>query len=386
MRALVALPWEQDPNDPEEAVVRDDYDTPLETLGYPAKYEVKDPRGTRWMLTRTVIDEDTYLYEHQADEQDLASEDVGSVWLDKAAKCWRIKCELHVMRLLKRVFERIPKETPDGVAPLADTPENCKTLAWFLLGQPMTISDDDADYLRVRAEGETRRLRSVAKVLAGKYEPTTFRIAVPPYSYQYLPAELCLASGGLLCGDEVGVGKSLEGALLISDPRARPSLLVVPPNLIPQWLEKLQEYLPGIRVHVLKTGTPYALPSPFPDVLVCSISKLAGWSSALAKRVKSVVYDEVHSFCHEWAPPKEPGAPRERIKKYEAALYLRDHVDYVMGLTGTPIKNYGGEVRVVMNIIQKDALGTPKEFGLEWANGCQTEKAVVTDPKRSGRT
>ena len=73
-----------------------------------------------------------------------------------------------------------------------------------------------------------------------------------------------------------------------------------------------------------------------------------------------------------------------RTQKYAAALHLRDHVRYRIGLSGTPIKNYGGEVRVVMNVILPDALGTEKEFGREHCGGSYGEKARVKDPDALG--
>jgi superfamily II DNA or RNA helicase len=310
---------------------------------------------------------------------------VGRVWLDAAAKRWVIQCEPDVMLRLKRIFERIPKEAM-GRAPLADSPLNAKELLWFMMGYRLRIGAADKLYLKRRAREEVLRQRALTRVLSGDYQPSGFRVAITPWDFQYLPAELCLAAGGVLCADEVGLGKTLEGALLLSDPRARPGLVVCPTHLVAHWQDKLAEYLPGIRTHALRKGTPYPLTQgprgremPFPDVILCTYAKLAGWAETLAGLVKTVVYDEVHNLCHEWAVPYE-----RLVKKYAAALHLRDHVPYRLGLSGTPIKNYGGEVRVVVNVLLPDALGTDEEFGRDHCGGARGEKARVRDPDALG--
>ncbi len=312
---------------------------------------------------------------------------LGSVTRQPEKRRWIVECEPHALRKLKRWFDGIPKDTPGDRAPIADSPSNCKDLLWFMAGMPLRVSAEDRAYLQDRAHVEKVREQSVTRVLTGAYTPTKFNVALEPWPFQYLPAELTLAAGGVLCADEVGLGKTLEASLLISDPRARPALVVCPAQIVAQWEERLKQYLPGIRVHTLRKRTPYPLTQgprgkaePMPDVVICTYAKLAGWSATLATFVKAVVYDEVHNLCHEWADPQKT----RRVMKYEAAIYLRDHVPYRLGLSGTPIKNYGGEARVVMGVLLADSLGTEKEFGAAWCNGSGGEKAQVTDPKALG--
>lgn len=305
---------------------------------------------------------------------------VGKVWLDRAKRLWMIQCEPATMRVLKRMFERIPKDTPTGIAPLVDSPQNCKSILWFMAGAELEIGAEDLVYLREQAEKEKARSKAVRRVLTGKYEPPTFKLGIEPWPFQYLPSQLCLAAGAVLCADEVGIGKSLESALIIADPRARPALVVVPAQLVGQWEERLKQYLTGLRTHVLKKRTPYDLPQPMPDVFITTYAKLAGWADALKNIVNSVTYDEVHNLCHEWADTSRT----QRVAKYEAALVLRDHVRFRCGLSGTPIKNYGGEIRTVTNVLMEDALGTAKEFGREWCNGATGEKALLEDPHALG--
>ncbi len=316
----------------------------------------------------------------------MIEDQAGEVRFDHVGKRWVVICEADVMHRLKRVFERIPKSAM-GAAPLADSPFNAKELRWFLMGYPMAMSAEDRAYLERRAEEEVVRQRSLSKVLRGEYTPTKFQVALKPWDFQYLPVELCFAGGGVLCADEVGLGKTLEGTLLISDPRARPALVVCPTHLVAHWQAKLAEYLPGIRVHAVKTGKPYPLTRdgrgrelPHPDVILCTFAKLAGWAELLATVVKSMVVDEVHNLCHEWSDSNQT----QKVKKYAAAIHLRDRVPYRMGLSGSPVKGYGGEIRTVMNVLLQDPLGTQEEFGREHCGGYGGEKARVKNPDALG--
>ena len=97
------------------------------------------------------------------------AEYAGFITRDPVKRQWAIACEPHVMRMLKRFFERIPKETPTGVAPLADSPANAKTLLWFMAGQPLKVSEADMAHLRTQAQIEATRQRGLTRVLTGKY-------------------------------------------------------------------------------------------------------------------------------------------------------------------------------------------------------------------------
>lgn len=312
---------------------------------------------------------------------------VGRMIRQPEKRRWIIAAEPHVMRKLKRWFEGIPKDTPGDHAALQDSPVNCKDLLWFMGNMPLQVSAEDERYLRERADVERERERAVVRVLTGAYAPTEFKVGITPWPFQFLPAELCLAAGGVLCADEIGLGKTLEGALLISDPRARPALVVCPKQIVKQWVDRLGEYIPGIRTHVLRTCTPYPLTrgtrgktEPLPDVVISTYAKLAGWVGALSSYVRSVTYDEVHNLCHEWKDSRR----EERIKKYEAALYIRDRVPYRIGLSGTPIKGYGGQIRTVMGVLLPDSLGTLEEFAHAQCNGDKGVKAKVVDPRALG--
>ena len=56
-------------------------------------------------------------------------------------------------------------------------------------------------------------------------------------------------------------------------------------------------------------------------------------------------------------------------EKYSAASLLADSVENVIGLSGTPIYNAGGEIWNVINILDYHCLGDWESFTREWCYG-----------------
>jgi superfamily II DNA or RNA helicase len=133
--------------------------------------------------------------------------------------------------------------------------------------------------------------------------------------------------------------------------------VVCPAHLPRQWEEKLNEFLPGLTVHRIKKGTPYALPQVNgrgPDVVILSYHKVRGWYQTLAQYAKSVVFDEVHEL-------RNPDSQR-----YEASATLAHAVTFRLGLSATPIFNYGSEIYHPLWVLAPGKLGTYEEFITEW--------------------
>jgi SNF2 family DNA or RNA helicase len=105
-----------------------------------------------------------------------------------------------------------------------------------------------------------------------------------------------------------------------------------------------------------------------PDVLIISYSKLDGWAGHLAGAVNAVIFDE----CHELR--------RGLSRKTKAAGTIADAAQFRMGLSGTPVYNYGGEIYNVLDVIAPGRLGTRDEFFREWgaAAGAETEEDEIS--------
>jgi SNF2 family DNA or RNA helicase len=300
----------------------------------------------------------------------------------RAAGCWRIVCEAQVLLRLRRVFERVSKCT-HGVIELSDTPENARELRWFLERYPMRV--DDAAYLARRAEEHRAQCELVFRLLSGGYTPPPFdALAVPAREYQRIAAGLTLTTGGLLLADDVGLGKTGAAICTFTDPRTLPVLVVTLTHLPQQWKRELAKFAPSLRVHLIAKGRPYVDGKPqdlarqidrlfpLPDVIVINYAKLANWASFLAPLVKMVVYDEVQEL---------------RVKgsqKYSAALHLSSHASFRLGLSATPIINYGGEIYNVCEVLSPDGLGTRDEFIREWCTPKGNDKYALRDPQAFG--
>jgi len=299
---------------------------------------------------------------------------VGSVHRNNTG-VWIIKTVPQVRLRLKRIFERIDKSDHDHQF-LTDTPENCRELEWFLTRYPMEMSDEARAYMRAQARAFDAQQLTIQKVLNAAIQPRPFEMALPPREYQALAAELLLRSGSLLVADDVGLGKTAIGIAALTDPGTRPAFVVTLTHLQRQWVSELRKFAPELRAHILKYTQPYPLEhrrQPFPDVIVSSYSKLSGWADTLGPLVRTVVWDEVQELR------------REDSQKYRAARHLATHAKYRLGLSATPIYNYGPEMYSVMECLAPDALGSRQEFSREW---CGTNNAgrtaTIDDPKAFG--
>ena len=299
---------------------------------------------------------------------------------------WRITAEPHVMLRLKRIFGKLSRASHGSIL-LSDTSENCRDLEWFCERYPLEISP--ADHLRDRAAQHRDRAAEVAAILAGTINPRAFEMAIPPREYQRLAADLALRTGGLLLADDVGIGKTCSAICMLTDPATRPALVVTLTHLPRQWEAEIHRFAPTLRTHILTSGRPYDLTKAtkrtsaqlpllapeFPDVIITNYHKLSGWADTLAPLIKSVVFDECQELRH-----RKSGM--NVSAKYAAASHLSEASTFRLGLSATPIYNYGGEFYNVLQCLRPHALGTEAEFKTEWCT--YEQKPRIRDPKAFG--
>lgn len=302
---------------------------------------------------------------------------------------WHVTTEPHVAIRLRRLFKRSGRQV--GTVKLANTNEICRDLLWFTARYPLDVTPRDA--LEEGATAFDERVQRFDALLAGRIDPRPFDMALPPRRYQQVAASLGLEAGGLLIADDLGLGKTVSAIALLSDPATRPALVVTLTHLPRQWERELFRFAPELRAHIIKKGTPYDLaktkrskeaPQPtlftpeqmaprFPDVLICNYHKLAGWAEALAGKVKTVIFDE----CQELR--------RAGSQKYEGARHIAEACEYRIGLSATPIYNYGIEIFNVMEVLRPGALGSQSEFLEEWCKGYHDpDKARIAKPRAFG--
>jgi SNF2 family DNA or RNA helicase len=296
----------------------------------------------------------------------------GTIEYDKGAGTFKIKCQPHVAIRIKRVFSKINTYEYNTLK-LSATPENARDLEWFLERYPMQAP---VEIIQDLSSQYKERALVIEKLLEG-YDPgKVFAMKLPPRDYQSIATNLWLTAGGLLLADDVGLGKTATAIAGLTDSRLLPTLIVCPSHLPPQWEEEIHKFT-DLTVHRLTKGQPYditkgKMKGKFPDVVISNYHKLAGWAETIAPCVKSIVFDEVQDLRHQGS------------NKYVAAEHIAHSVNWRLGLSATPIYNYGGEMYNVLNILCPDQLGTWEEFSREWVSYSFGDKPKIKDPKAFG--
>ena len=292
---------------------------------------------------------------------------------------WEISCKPQVKALLRRLFPEIDQFTR-GALMLSDTPEHCRDLLWFCSRYPMTI--EPANVLEEHAKNHREMESKVARLLSAVEVTHDFELALPARMYQAIAAALCETRKGLLLGDKTGLGKSVTAMCPMTKAENLPVLVVTLTHLTDQWQDYLKKFAPNLKTHIIKSTIKYDITQPpktrkkkgvvpeaprMPDVIICNYAKLHSWIDFFPGLIKYVVFDEIQELR------------RNESNKYVAAKAIADEAKLRMGLSATPIYNYGEEFYNVMDVVMPGALGTPEEFSREWCR----DKSLV-DPKAFG--
>lgn len=302
-----------------------------------------------------------------------------------------IEAPPHVSIRLRRLFGGAQRYKA-GLFELSATPEQAYDLEWFRERHPLDIDPASAAKFAELVETQRRKLEAIAEMEAADYVPREFELAIAPRSYQRLAADLAIKTGGLLLADDLGLGKTVSAICALTAPGALPAVVVTMTHLTRQWERELARFAPNLRVHRIRKARPYKFEdikieidptskrrrivrgNPIPDVILLNYHKLDGWVETLASIARTIVFDETQELRHSGS------------RKYEAASALSKACAMRIGLTATPIYNYGVEIFNVCNVIAPDQLGTRKEFLDEWCGGEQGDdrKAAVYDPAALG--
>jgi superfamily II DNA or RNA helicase len=178
-------------------------------------------------------------------------------------------------------------------------------------------------------------------------------------------ANIASVSKKILLADPVGMGKTYSALALTLEPSSRPALVVVKPSLLNQWDAYIKRFTPDATTHTIKNTKPYDLPDV--DYILTTYTRLKGWEDYLISDncdFKTLIYDEVHELR---------GLDTQ---KRSVAEQLSERIETVVGLSGTPIINYGEEIWSVLDAINPGCLGARSGFVSEW---CGYE-GVVKDP------
>lgn len=288
----------------------------------------------------------------------------GTIYYDdrQGKEAWVVVCEPHVRVWLRRLFPKAARVTKDGLRVSASV-DRTADLEWATKRFPMDVHPRALEAWRQRLLAHRERERAVDSLQDPAYQPPLFaELAEPLRDYQRVAADHWLRVRRTLIADDLGLGKTIEAIGALTDPRLRPALVVTLTSITRQWKRQVNRFMPGLRVHILRRGTSYDLTKvdrarSVPDVLVCNYHKLRGWGDALEGVVKSVVFDEVQEL-------RISGSD-----KYKAAAQIADGAEWRVGLSATPVYNYGSEVWTIFDVLDPGRLGTKQEFLDEWCGG-----------------
>ena len=319
---------------------------------------------------------------------------------------WFISGDPHVLHRAFKIF--LGATRAEGKIKIRATDEAARDILWFKSRYPMTVQPEVV--LRVAAGRYTMSQRKRAAILADGYKPQPVKFAEgeAPRPYQIVAADLVKASRSLLLADGLGVGKTASTITAIADPAMRPALIVAPPALELQWKSQFKRFLPELTVHAVDSTTPYALNvmkpcqcgemvdsrlhtkwkrlqcpkcnlpihsgGRYPDVVLCSYTKIGNWADHLGRFAKMVVWEECHALR------------RSDSLKWKAAKTIAEQVPVRMGLSGTPIYNYGGEAWNVLECISPGFLGPKETFRETWCSGYtgMGKEPALSDPESFG--
>lgn len=271
-------------------------------------------------------------------------------------KEWHItKAEPHVCIKLKAIFTKIPRGASQPFIFL-NTDENCNDLLWFIDRYPLSISDSDLDVMKKGRKKHISYINELESILLPSYKPQKAKLKKPfkARNYQLTGRDVYLKCKRILIGDDLGLGKTLIGIISALETYTRPCLAVVRTHLPTQWKDAI-ELFTDLKVHVIKGTRPYDLPEA--DVYITKYSCLAGWANFYETSFfKSAIFDEAQELRH------------NESARYNGAMTLSKNVEYVLGLTNTPIYNYGDEIYNVLDVIKPNCLGLRYDFMREWTN------------------
>lgn len=298
----------------------------------------------------------------------------GRVELSPDEKHWIItEAEPHVSIKLKTIFRSIPRSSVPPYR-LPHTLPIDSDLDWFMMRYPLMIDPRDRAKLDSGREAYLREQAEIERILMPDYTAPILDFkegyAIRPYQMQAV--ELAKRRKSLLVGDEVGLGKTITAAgFMVSLPEAMPAAVVCDAHMQRQWRDKLQQFT-NLTVHIIKQVNSYELPKA--DVYIFRISQVSGWANIFETGYfKSVIYDEPQSL-----------RTGTTTNKGVACKVLSNRAEYRIGLTATPVYNYGEEMWRIMQFIDPGVLGEWEDFAREWCKPFGSGKHKVDNPKALG--
>ncbi len=299
----------------------------------------------------------------------------GTLSYNRRSKCWTVRGDPSVTEMCKRLFPG-SAGSKRGEARFTAHRRMVGDLMWLMLRFPLEIAPRDRALWdkSVRDCREHAIRKAVAARLPQRMTPpeSAFTGELRPFQQEGLA--FLMQHERCLLADEMGLGKTVQALAYLASADAFPALVIPPPHLTRNWTEEASRFLrlngEAPRIHVIRGLKPYDLPEA--DVYIMHYLLLRGWKEALPSLgFRAVIFDEVQELRH------------SGTEKYSAASLLSESCERVIGLSGTPIYNTGGEIWNVINILDYHFLGDWESFSREWCygygNGVVVKPALLGD-------
>jgi SNF2 family DNA or RNA helicase len=183
------------------------------------------------------------------------------------------------------------------------------------------------------------------------------RLRFEPFGYQLQAARSVLRAmrSRAILADEVGLGKTIEAALVASELRLRglaaQTLILVPVGLVEQWQEELDRKFGLPSVLAQRGGFEHATRAAEQPLVIASLAsaRRAPLRDAIAETAWDlIIVDEAHRL-------KNPQSASARLVRGLRARYL-------VLLTATPVENRLEDLFQLVNLVRPGHMGTPREF------------------------
>ncbi|MHB8324498.1 MAG: DEAD/DEAH box helicase [Candidatus Dormibacteria bacterium] len=183
------------------------------------------------------------------------------------------------------------------------------------------------------------------------------RLRFEPFPYQLQAAQVALRRmrGRAILADEVGLGKTIEAALVLSELRlrglARKVLILTPSGLVEQWQEELDRKfaLPSL---LIKGGawepTFWSGDDPVVIASLAAARRAPLKDAIVAESWDLVIVDEAHHL-------KNPQTASARLARQLQSRYL-------LLLTATPVENRLDDLFQLVSLVRPGHFGTPAAF------------------------
>ena len=194
--------------------------------------------------------------------------------------------------------------------------------------------------------------RSYASDHVGKLAGLLFDAQVEPKPHQIDAALFALQTPflkGVILADEVGLGKTIEAGIVISQywaERKRNILIVAPSSLRQQWQQELHEkFLIPSSLLDAKSNDRLLGAGQSPGVLICSYEFAQRHEMSLLRAWDVVVADEAHRLRNFW---------NGKAKVANAVAHIVDGAHKTVLLTATPLQNKLEELYGLVSVFDPD--------------------------------